>query len=154
MKPENVLVGADGYIKLTDFGLSKENISGQKDAKSLCGTAEYLSPEILLRQGHGKATDWWSFGAIIYEMLVGLPPFYSKDKEKLYQNIKYGDPKLDYEFLSPDARDICDKLLKKDPNERLGSGEGDAEDIMCHPWFECINWDKISSKALAPPYIP
>lgn len=80
LKPENVLVSGDGYIKLTDFGLSKENISGHTDAKSLCGTAEYLSPEILQRQGHGKATDWWSFGAIIYEMLVGLPPFYSKDR--------------------------------------------------------------------------
>jgi len=89
LKPENVLVGSDGYIRLTDFGLSKENISGTKDANSLCGTAEYLSPEILQRQGHGKATDWWSFGAIIYEMLVGLPPFYNKDRDKLYQNIKY-----------------------------------------------------------------
>lgn len=84
LKPENVLVGSDGYIKLTDFGLSKENIQGSQDAKSLCGTAEYLSPEILQRHGHGKATDWWSFGAIIYEMLVGLPPFYSKDRERLY----------------------------------------------------------------------
>ena len=78
LKPENVLVGKDGYIKLTDFGLSKENIQGDKEAMSLCGTAEYLSPEILLKKGHGKATDWWSFGAIIYEMLCGLPPFYSK----------------------------------------------------------------------------
>lgn len=73
-------MSGDGYIKLTDFGLSKDNIKGQQDAKSLCGTAEYLSPEILQRQGHGKATDWWSFGAIIYEMLIGLPPFYSKDR--------------------------------------------------------------------------
>ena len=89
LKPENVLVGSDGYIRLTDFGLSKENIQGTKDANSLCGTAEYLSSEILQRQGHGKATDWWSFGAIIYEMLVGLPPFYNKDRDKLYQNIKY-----------------------------------------------------------------
>jgi serum/glucocorticoid-regulated kinase 2 len=80
LKPENVLVGGDGYIKLTDFGLSKDNITGSKDAKSLCGTAEYLSPEILKKEGHGKSTDWWSFGAIIYEMLVGLPPFYSKDR--------------------------------------------------------------------------
>lgn len=154
LKPENVLVGSDGYIKLTDFGLSKENISGMKDAKSLCGTAEYLSPEILQRQGHGKATDWWSFGAIIYEMLVGLPPFYSKDRDKLYQNIKYGDPKMDYEFLSPEARDLCSRLLIKNPLERLGAGEQDAEEIKCHPWFECIDWKKIESKQLAPPYKP
>ena len=78
LKPENVLVDQAGYIKLTDFGLSKMGIAGHREAKSLCGTAEYLSPEMLQRQGHGKATDWWSFGAIIYEMLVGLPPFYSK----------------------------------------------------------------------------
>jgi protein-serine/threonine kinase len=154
LKPENVLVGSDGYIKLTDFGLSKENIQGQKDAKSLCGTAEYLSPEILQRQGHGKATDWWSFGAIIYEMLVGLPPFYSKDREKLYQNIKYGEPKMDYDFLTPDARDLCTRLLIKNPAERLGGGETDAEEIKCHPWFECIDWKKIESKVLAPPYKP
>lgn len=149
-----MLVGEDGYIKLTDFGLSKEGVEGHKDAKSLCGTAEYLSPEILQRQGHGKATDWWSFGAIIYEMLVGLPPFYSKDREKLYQNIKYAEPKLDYEFLSEEAKDLCSKLLQKDPAKRLGSSEADAEEIMMHPWFECIDWAKISAKALAPPYKP
>ena len=154
LKPENVLVGSDGYIKLTDFGLSKENISGMKDAKSLCGTAEYLSPEILQSQGLGKATDWWSFGAIIYEMLVGLPPFYSKDRDKLYQNIKYGDPRMDYEFLTPEARDLCSRLLIKDPTQRLGSGESDAEEIKCHPWFECIDWKKIENKLLAPPYKP
>ena len=126
MKPENVLVGKDGYAKLTDFGLAKENIAGNSDTKSLCGTAEYLSPEILMRQGHGKSSDWWSFGAIIYEMLCGLPPFYSKDREKLYKNIKYSDPRLDFPFLSESARDIMIKLLDKDPNKRLGSGPRDA----------------------------
>jgi protein-serine/threonine kinase len=143
LKPENVLVGKDGYIKLTDFGLSKENIEGNSEAKSLCGTAEYLSPEILLRQGHGKASDWWSFGAIIYEMLCGLPPFYSKEREKLYKNIKYQDPRLDMPYLSEQARDLCMKLLCKDPNTRLGSGARDGMDIKDHPWFECINWQAI-----------
>lgn len=154
LKPENVLVDGQGYIKLTDFGLSKMGIAGHKEAKSLCGTAEYLSPEMLQRQGHGKATDWWSFGAIIYEMLVGLPPFYSKDREKLYQNIKYAEPKLDYNFLSDDARDLCIKLLHKDPNQRLGSGPTDAEEIKSHPWFEAIDWEKIANKTTTPPYQP
>lgn len=77
LKPENVMMGKEGYVKLTDFGLSKDNFNDKSEAKSLCGTAEYLSPEVLQRQGHGRATDWWSFGAIIYEMLVGIPPFYS-----------------------------------------------------------------------------
>jgi serine/threonine protein kinase len=74
LKPENVLIDQDGYAKLTDFGLSKENIKGN-DAKTLCGTPEYLAPEIVDRKGHGKAVDWWSVGAIIYEMLTGQPPF-------------------------------------------------------------------------------
>jgi protein-serine/threonine kinase len=87
-------------------------------------------------------------------MLVGLPPFYSKDREKLYQNIKYGEPKMDYDFLTPDARDLCTRLLIKNPTERLGAGETDAEEIKCHPWFECIDWKKIESKVLAPPYKP
>jgi len=87
-------------------------------------------------------------------MLVGLPPFFSKHRETLYQNIKYADPKLDYEFLQDDARDLCAKLLQKDPIHRLGSGENDAEEIMCHPWFECIEWQKIYNKELKPPYTP
>ena len=154
LKPENVLVGKDGYAKLTDFGLAKENVAGNSDAKSLCGTAEYLSPEILMRQGHGKASDWWSFGAIIYEMLCGLPPFYSKDREKLYKNIKYSDPRIDYPFLSESARDLLVKLLDKDPNKRLGSGEKDAQSIKEHPWFDCINWEAIQEKKIPPPYKP
>ena len=71
LKPENVLVDKEGYVKIADFGLSKENVQGHNEAKSICGTAEYLAPEILQRMGHGKASDWWSFGAIIYEMLCG-----------------------------------------------------------------------------------
>lgn len=148
------MVGKDGYAKLTDFGLAKENVAGSSDAKSLCGTAEYLSPEILMRQGHGKSSDWWSFGAIIYEMLCGLPPFYSKDREKLYKNIKYSDPRLDFPFLSESAKDLLLKLLDKDPTKRLGSSERDAQEIREHPWFDCINWEAIYDKKILPPYKP
>lgn len=76
LKPENVLIDEKGYIKITDFGLSKRNIEHNDQAKSICGTPEYLAPEILLRKGHGKVVDWWTLGAIIYEMFVGIPPFY------------------------------------------------------------------------------
>jgi serine/threonine protein kinase len=83
LKPENILVDRDGYTKITDFGLSKEKISGANPAQSMCGTAEYLSPEIIERQPYGKPSDWWSFGALICEMLIGSPPFYSNDRERL-----------------------------------------------------------------------
>jgi RAC serine/threonine-protein kinase len=83
LKPENVLLDAKGHVRLTDFGLSKEGInSSSSGANSFCGTPEYLAPEILDRQGHGHAVDWWSLGALLYEMLTGLPPFYCQDKEK------------------------------------------------------------------------
>lgn len=126
LKPENVLVGFDGYVKLTDFGLSKENVPGNSEAKSLVGTAEYLSPEVLNRHPYGKATDWWSFGALIYEMLTGLPPFYSQDRDTMYKSIKGSDPDLRMTYLSPEAKDICSRLLDKNPEKRLGSGPDDA----------------------------
>jgi len=91
---------------------------------------------------------------MIYEMLCGLPPFYSKEREKLYRNIKYGEPRLDLPFLSEAAKDLCRKLLEKDPSKRLGSGTRDALDIKEHPWFECINWDAIAEKKVPPPYKP
>jgi len=77
LKPENVLIDLDGYIRITDFGLSKTNIKANQGAFSVCGTPEYLAPEILFKMGHGKAADWWTLGAIIYEMLTGMPPFYT-----------------------------------------------------------------------------
>ena len=90
LKPENVLIDKDGYAKLTDFGLSKENIKGNFDTKTLCGTPEYLAPEIVDRKGHGFAVDWWSVGCIVYEMLTGQPPFILQNgnKEELFENIR------------------------------------------------------------------
>jgi len=80
LKPENVLIGVDGYIKLTDFGLSKNNVTGDYDTFSVCGTPEYLAPEVIKKLGHGKPVDWWCFGSLIYELVHGLPPFYSKNR--------------------------------------------------------------------------
>merc|ERR1740117_2122988 len=101
LKPENVLLDGSGHIRLTDFGLSKEGISSSSSgANSFCGTPEYLAPEILNRQGHGRGVDWWSLGALVYEILTGLPPFYCQDREKLFEKIRRGT--LDYpDYLSP-----------------------------------------------------
>lgn len=84
MKPENILIDVDGYAKLTDFGLSKDNIRGDNLAKSFCGTPEYVAPEVIKKEKYGKSYDWWSLGCVIYEMLSSIPPFYAKNKFDMY----------------------------------------------------------------------
>lgn len=84
MKPENILIAKDGYIKLTDFGFSKKI---ENRTFTLCGTPEYLAPEILLNQGHGKSVDWWTMGVLLYEMIAGIDPFSDKDAMSIYNNI-------------------------------------------------------------------
>lgn len=92
LKPENVLLDHFGNIRLTDFGLSKEGVSDHSTgANSFCGTPEYIAPEVLLRQGHGRAVDWWSLGALLYEMIIGLPPFYSRNRETMFEKIMKAD---------------------------------------------------------------
>jgi RAC serine/threonine-protein kinase len=154
LKPENVLLDSRGHVRLTDFGLSKEGISkSSSGANSFCGTPEYLAPEILNRQGHGRAVDWWSLGALLYEMLTGLPPFYCRDREKLFEKIRKGT--LEYpKYLSPRAHQILRGLLTKDPHRRLGSGPNDAGDIKAQDFFADLNWDKLMKGEIPPPWDP
>ena len=154
LKPENVLIDAAGHIRLTDFGLSKEGISNSAaGANSFCGTPEYLAPEILNRQGHGRAVDWWSLGALLYEMLTGLPPFYTQDREILFEKIRNSE--LPYPpSLSPNAKGLLRGLLTKDPERRLGSGPGDAQDIQRHIFFSPVDWEKLMRGEIAPPWKP
>jgi serine/threonine protein kinase len=154
LKPENVLLDAKGHVRLTDFGLSKEGInSSSSGANSFCGTPEYLAPEILNRLGHGRAVDWWSLGALLYEMLSGLPPFYSKDREKLFENIRKGD--LHYpSTISRVAKNLLQGLLNRDPTKRLGSGHRNAQEIQFH-WFFCdIDWEMLKRGDISPPWVP
>eukprot|EP00824_Muranothrix_gubernata_P020325 TRINITY_DN40660_c0_g1_i1.p1 TRINITY_DN40660_c0_g1~~TRINITY_DN40660_c0_g1_i1.p1 ORF type:complete len:370 (-),score=61.99 TRINITY_DN40660_c0_g1_i1:38-1147(-) len=153
LKPENVLIDRDGYIKITDFGLSKENITDNQSARSFCGTPEYLAPEILKRTGHGRAVDWWSLGAIIFEMLTGLPPFYTKDREKLFYNIKFAELKYP-NYVSAVCKDLLSKLFIKDPEQRAGGGANGASDIKQHPWFIKIDWEALENKGIKPPFKP
>ncbi|KEG03829.1 rac-beta serine/threonine protein kinase, putative [Plasmodium vinckei vinckei] len=153
LKPENVLLDKYGHIRLTDFGLSKECISDNNSAKSLCGTPEYLSPEIIQQTGHGKSADWWSLGVMLYEMVNGKLPFNGKSRDVLFENIKYKKIKISNK-LSPEIGDLLKKLLQKNPRKRLGSGITDAEEIKKHPFFKNINWGDVSSKKISPPFKP
>jgi len=155
LKPENVLIGKDGYAKLTDFGLSKGNVSGNDDTQTMCGTPEYLAPEVVDRKGHGKAVDWWSLGCIIYEMLTGQPPYMLQDnnKEGLFQAIRTCSAPLPT-GITPECSDLLQKLFVADPNNRLGGGPGDGDEIMNHPWFDGVDWNLILHKKIKPPFRP
>jgi len=156
LKPENILLDKDGHIRLTDFGLSKITISKQDDgmAFTICGTPEYLAPEILKGKGYNKSVDWWSLGALLYEMLVGFSPFYQKNKDRKFDIRIYKQP-IDYKsFISADAKSLISGLLRLDPKARLGSGKQDADPIKEHPFFKGINWNDVENKKLKPPIVP
>jgi len=149
LKPENILLDAEGHIKITDFGLSKE-IPGAI-THTFCGTPEYLAPEVLKGQGHGTAVDWWSLGTLIYEMLTGLPPFYSQNINIMYQKILNGE--LRYPpTISIDAQSLLDGLLTRDPERRLGTNPPD--DIRSHAFFRTIDWDKLYARQIQAPFKP
>jgi serum/glucocorticoid-regulated kinase 2 len=151
LKPENVLITETGYIKITDFGLSRMNVK-ENDAKSICGTPEYLAPEIIMKLGYGKAVDWWTLGSIIYEMLVGIPPFYTQNRQELFEKIKFVSPKYP-NYLSSTAKSLIEGLLRKDPTKRLGSQRG-AQEIKDHPWFANIDWKKMEEQKYEPFFRP
>ena len=151
LKPENILIDEYGYLRLTDFGLSKMDIV-DNNAYSVCGTPEYLAPEILYKQGHGKPVDWWCLGSLIYEMIVGLPPFYSKSRVELFDKIKFINPNIPT-YVSPKLRNLLEGLFQKKPEVRLGTKNGAAE-IKQHPWFDTMNWTALLDRKLKAPFIP
>lgn len=146
------MIDKEGFAKITDFGLSKENII-DNSAHSFCGTPEYLAPEIITKQGHGKPVDWWSLGALVFEMLTGQTPFYSRDRERLFNNILESDVVYP-PHLTPEAVDLLQQLFQKDPNDRLGSAHNGADEIKSHVWFRNINWSALYRKNVTPPFIP
>jgi len=153
LKPENILLDGEGHVKLTDFGLSKEGIDDNFSAKSMCGTPEYLAPEILDKRGHGKAVDWYSHGALVFEMLTGLPPHYTRDREQLFERIRSAT--LTYPaYVSPVAKDMLGQLLARDPKDRLGAGPGDGDEVKVHAWFAGIDWSALLAKKVTPPFKP
>jgi serum/glucocorticoid-regulated kinase 2 len=145
------LIDAQGYIRLTDFGLSKMDMK-ESNATSICGTPEYLAPEVLYKQGHGKPVDWWCLGSVIYEMVVGLPPFYSKSRTELFDKIKFANPSIPA-FISTKLRNLFECLFQKKPENRLGSKEG-ANEVKNHPWFQGVDWGAILKKKQKAPFVP
>ncbi|KAM0041335.1 putative protein kinase AGC-MAST family [Helianthus debilis subsp. tardiflorus] len=178
LKPDNLLIAHDGHIKLTDFGLSKvglinstddlsgpavslgdnnsQSLSGSQQERrknrSAVGTPDYLAPEILLGTGHGTSADWWSVGVILFELIVGIPPFNAEHPQMIFDNILNRNipwPAVPEE-MSPEAQDLIDQLLTEDPNQRLGARG--ATEVKQHPYFRDINWDTLARQKAA--FIP
>ncbi|VVC87774.1 unnamed protein product [Leptidea sinapis] len=141
LKLDNVLLDQDGHIKIADFGMCKEGITGDKTTKTFCGTPDYIAPEIILYQPYGKSVDWWAYGVLLYEMLVGQPPFDGEDEEELFAAIT--DNSVSYP-----------KTLSKLPAKRLGCGPRGEEDVRTHPFFRRIDWARIEARDVQPPFKP
>ena len=153
LKPENILLDSQGHIKLTDFGLSKIFENENDKAFTVCGTPQYLAPEILLKKGYDKSVDWWSLGCVLYEMLYCRLPFKFKKGEKISLSIYKEEIPFDKK-ISEDAKDFISNLLIFEPKSRLGYGTNGAENIKNHKFFKGINWNDVWDKKLEPPFVP
>mmetsp|Transcript_8992 Transcript_8992/g.15219 ORF Transcript_8992/g.15219 Transcript_8992/m.15219 type:complete len:161 (+) Transcript_8992:536-1018(+) len=120
LKPENVLLDSEGHIRITDFGLSKQGISHDKKTYSFCGTPEYLAPEIIKGNGHSWGADWWSLGALLYEMLCGRPPHYNRNRQQMLKDI-VEKPIVMKPYFSSEASNLLKGLLERNPDRRIGS---------------------------------
>ncbi|KAL1915456.1 uncharacterized protein VTP21DRAFT_6580 [Calcarisporiella thermophila] len=156
LKPENCLLDAEGHILLTDFGLSKMSIRGGSEeprATSLCGTTEYIAPEMFLTINYGCSVDWWSLGILLYDMLTGSPPFVSNDYKGTVEAILNNTLHLP-DHLSPEAKDLLTKILNKNPDERIGCSSDGTVPIQSHSFFRNIDWSALESRSAVPPIRP
>ena len=153
IKPDNILIDEDGYLKLADFGMAKM-LKDQEKAFSLCGTPEYFAPEIITREGHNKSADWWSYGILLYEMLYGISPFYSKNTEKMFDLITKAELRFPKKInISEEAKDLIQKLLIKNQDLRLGA-QGGFEIIKQHSFFKGFDFNALEKKQLEAPFKP
>merc|ERR1740123_148038 len=153
LKPENLVLSANGYLKVTDFGFAK--VVPNKTF-TLCGTPDYLAPEIVTGQGHGKGVDWWTLGILIYEMLASFPPFYDDEALKTYRKIVKGAVKWP-RFFTPAAKDIIKRFLKNKPTKRLGIlSNCNTDRIRTHEWFagSGFSWNRFRAFKMKPPIKP
>ncbi|XP_035528282.1 serine/threonine-protein kinase Sgk2b [Morone saxatilis] len=152
VKPENILLNSEGHIMLTDFGLCKEGVAIGGIMHTFCGTPEYLAPEVLQGHPYSPAVDWWGLGTVLFEMLYGLPPFYSRSKAEMFENILHAPLQLP-SGASQAACSLLKGLLERDFFKRLGASR-DLVELQEHPFFASINWDDLLAKKVRPPFIP
>ncbi|XP_039479025.1 serine/threonine-protein kinase N isoform X11 [Drosophila santomea] len=153
LKLDNLLLDTEGYVKIADFGLCKEGMGFGDRTGTFCGTPEFLAPEVLTETSYTRAVDWWGLGVLIFEMLVGESPFPGDDEEEVFDSIVNDEVRYP-RFLSLEAIAVMRRLLRKNPERRLGSSERDAEDVKKQAFFRSIVWDDLLLRKVKPPFVP